>query len=123
MKKSTPKPPTKRTQTPGDGTSSTPMSSATPIQATPQLMPQHLRPANHPAKCPTSQSPHPTAILSGTASPWDPLRRVRQGVSIQSLSTILNAQNVYTSESRKRTSREVSESLPLSETGDITKAP
>ena len=86
-------------------------------------MPQHLRPANHPAKCPTSQSPHPTAVLSGTASPWDPLRRVRQGVSIQSLSTILNAQNVYTSESRKRTSREVSESLPLSETGDITKAP
>ena len=44
-------------------------------------------------------------------------------MSVQSLSTILNVQNVYASESRKRTSREVSESLPLSETGDVTKAP
>ena len=44
-------------------------------------------------------------------------------MSVQSLSTILNVQNVYTSESQKRTSREVSESLPLSETGDVTKAP
>ncbi|KAH9066561.1 hypothetical protein EDB87DRAFT_436344 [Lactarius vividus] len=66
-KKYTPKPAAKRTQTPGDGTLDTLTSSATPVQATPQPA-QHLRATNRPTSRPTSHSPHPIAVVNGSAN-------------------------------------------------------
>ena len=58
----------KRTQTPGNGMLSTVMPSAEPIQATHQLMLQHLHAANYSALHPTSQYLHPTAVINDTTS-------------------------------------------------------
>ncbi|KAH9159387.1 hypothetical protein EDB89DRAFT_1916274 [Lactarius sanguifluus] len=64
-KKSTPKTAAK---SPGDGTLGTSTPSGTPVQATPQLALQRLRTTNHPSSRPTSHSPHPTAVVNGSAS-------------------------------------------------------